>query len=45
MWGIAARLEVYGRGRLYTLLKKANPDVDPTRLRPGMRLLVPNPPK
>jgi nucleoid-associated protein YgaU len=41
LWGIASKPEVYGKGHLYTLIKKANPNVDPRLLAPGMKLLIP----
>ncbi len=41
LWGIAAKPEVYGKGYRYKLLEKANPGIDSSRLRPGMKLLVP----
>ena len=41
LWGIAAKPEVYGNGTLWKLLEKANPSVDPLRLQPGDRLVIP----
>lgn len=41
LWGIAAKPEVYGKGYRYKLLEKANPGIDSSKLRPGMKLLVP----
>lgn len=41
LWGIAAKPEIYGKGHLWEHIQKANPTVDPTRLRPGTRLIIP----
>ena len=38
-WGIAEKL--YGDGRLWTLIAKANPDADSNRLPPGKKLKIP----
>ncbi len=38
-WGIA--IKVYGDGRRYPLIVKANPGVAPERLRAGQRLVIP----
>ena len=38
-WAVA--MNSYGRGDLWPLIQKANPGVDPRRLRPGQRLNVP----
>jgi nucleoid-associated protein YgaU len=45
LWGIAAHM--YGRGRLWPLIAEANPESvpEPSRLRPGLRLFVPAPPR
>lgn len=40
-WGIAAKPEVYGHGKHFTLIEKANPGVNPTALRPGQKLNIP----
>jgi len=42
-WGIAEA--VYKHGRYYPLIQAANPDVDPRKLKPGQRLLVPPKPE
>lgn len=39
-WGIAKK--IYGRGHLWPAIKQANPDVDPLRLQPGQKLVVPS---
>ncbi len=43
LWGIAARPEVYGKGHYWQHIQKANPVAakDPTRLKPGTRLIIP----
>jgi len=41
LWGIAAKPEVYGKGYLWQHIARANPSVDPTRLREGMKLIIP----
>lgn len=41
LWGIAAKPEVYGNGTLWKLIEKANPSVDPLRLQPGDKLVIP----
>ncbi len=38
-WGIAKK--VYGQSKYYSLIVKANPNVDPTRLRAGQKLIIP----
>ncbi len=38
-WGVAEK--VYGHGKHWPLLRKANPSVDPYHLRPGQTLIVP----
>ena len=38
-WAVAEK--VYGHGKHWRALAKANPDADPNRLQPGQRLLVP----
>ncbi len=43
-WGIAAKPEVYGDGRLWERIKNANPDIDPTSLKIGTQLVIPPPP-
>ncbi|MCD4825923.1 MAG: LysM peptidoglycan-binding domain-containing protein [Phycisphaerae bacterium] len=45
LWGIAAKDSVYKKGHLWEHIRDANPTVDPTRLRPGMRLIIPPLPK
>jgi LysM repeat protein len=44
-WGIAAKPEVYGDGKFYTLLEEANKGVDSRRLAVGTVLKVPPLPK
>jgi len=44
-WGIAAKPEVYGDGKFYTLLEEANKNVDSRRLAVGTVLKVPPLPK
>jgi len=38
-WGIAEN--VYGHGKYYWLIAKANPQADSKKLRPGLKLLIP----
>lgn len=38
-WGVAKN--VYGDGKYYLLIRKANPEVNSQKLRPGQRLVVP----
>jgi nucleoid-associated protein YgaU len=40
-WGIAAKTGIYGEGSKWDLIQKANPGVDPSRLRPGQELVIP----
>jgi len=40
-WGIAARPGVYGDGRKWDLIQKANPGAEPSRLRVGQELVIP----
>ncbi len=40
LWGIAQKM-YNGEGKHWTLIAEANPGVDTTRLRPGMRLIIP----
>ncbi|NBB95238.1 MAG: LysM peptidoglycan-binding domain-containing protein [Planctomycetes bacterium] len=42
LWGIAKK--VYGKGHLWPRIAKANPDVEPTKLNPGDKLVIPTPP-
>lgn len=42
-WAIAEK--VYGDGRYWPLIAKANPSVDANALRPGQKLIIPPPPK
>jgi nucleoid-associated protein YgaU len=39
LWGIAKK--VYGKGHLWPRIAKANPDVEPTKLNPGDKLIIP----
>jgi nucleoid-associated protein YgaU len=34
--------EVYGNSRFYVAIKRANPSIDPNRLKPGMRITLPD---
>jgi nucleoid-associated protein YgaU len=34
--------EVYGNSRFYVAIKRANPNIDPNRLKPGMRITLPD---
>ncbi len=38
-WGIAEK--VYGHGKHYELIERANPTVNPSELRPGQKLILP----
>jgi peptidoglycan DL-endopeptidase LytF len=40
-WGIAAKAAVYGDGRRWDIIAKANPSVDPARLQVGQELVIP----
>ena len=40
-WDVAKKM--YGKGSLYPAIAQANPDVDPTQLQPGQKLVVPSP--
>ena len=40
-WAIAAKPEVYGDGKYWDLIQKANPGVAPESLRPGQELKIP----
>jgi len=42
-WGVAEK--VYGDGKYYRLIAQANPGVDPHKLRPGKKLVIPPLPK
>jgi nucleoid-associated protein YgaU len=43
-WGIAAKPFVYGDGRKWDLIQKANPGVEPSKLRAGQELVIPSAP-
>jgi len=34
--------EIYGNSRFYVAIKRANPTIDPNRLKPGMRITLPD---
>ena len=40
-WSVAAKPEVYGDGRYWHLIQKANPDAKTGALRPGQQLIIP----
>jgi len=41
LWGIAKKVYGQGKGYQYVLIQKANPKIDPRRLRAGMKLIIP----
>ena len=43
LWGIAEKVYGTGKGHLYPLIQEANPKVDSTKLRAGMKLIIPPP--
>ena len=42
-WGIAEK--VYGHGKHWPLIQRANPSASPTGLYPGQKLIIPPPPE
>lgn len=40
-WGIAQKKEIYGNGKYWQLIAKANPNVDSINLRAGQKLVIP----
>lgn len=42
LWGISKK--VWGKGHLWEAIQKANPQIDPSKLRPGMKLVIPDRP-
>jgi nucleoid-associated protein YgaU len=41
LWGIAKKVYGRGKGYQYVLIQKANPKIDPRKLRAGMKLIIP----
>jgi len=42
-WGISEKVYGKGKGHLYPLIRDANPKIDTTKLRAGMKLIIPSP--
>jgi hypothetical protein len=43
LWGISKK--VWGKGHLWEAIQKANPQIDPSKLRPGMKIVIPPQPR